>query len=110
MLHLMKLQLNPFEKIQSGTKTIEFRLNDEKRRLLNIGDQIEFSIVDNPEQKILTQIVGIHKFEIFKELCYSFDPKSYGSKDKEEYELMYKYYSKEDEGKYGVLGVEIIKI
>ena len=110
MLHLMKLQLNPFEKIQSGTKTIEFRLNDEKRRLLNIGDQIEFSIVDNPEQKILTQIVGLHKFKTFKELCSAFDSKSYGSEDKEEYELMYKYYSKEDEDKYGVLGIEIIKI
>ena len=51
MLYLMKLQLNPFEKIQSGTKTIELRLNDEKRQLLSVGDKIEFSLVDNPEKK-----------------------------------------------------------
>lgn len=39
----MKLQKSPFEKIKNGTKTVEFRLYDEKRRKINIGDQIEFS-------------------------------------------------------------------
>ena len=31
MLHEMKLNENPFERMKNGTKTIEFRLNDEKR-------------------------------------------------------------------------------
>ena len=39
----MKLQKSPFERIKKGTKTVEFRLYDEKRRKINIGDQIEFS-------------------------------------------------------------------
>jgi ASC-1-like (ASCH) protein len=30
MLHKMKLQESPFERIKSGTKTVEFRLYDEK--------------------------------------------------------------------------------
>ena len=107
MLYLMKLQSDPFEKIKNGTKTIEIRLNDEKRQLLNVGDTIEFSLFDNPEQKILTEILSLQKFKNFKELCYAFDPKSYGSENKEEYELMYKYYSKEDEEKYGVLAIKI---
>lgn len=43
MIHRMKLNESPFERIKDGTKTIEFRLYDEKRRQIKIGDQIEFS-------------------------------------------------------------------
>lgn len=38
----MKLRESPFERIKNGTKTVEFRLYDEKRSKINIGDQIEF--------------------------------------------------------------------
>ena len=38
MLHKMKL-----ERIKNGTKPIEFRLYDEKRQQIKIGDKIEFS-------------------------------------------------------------------
>ena len=30
MLHKMKLQESPFERIKNGTKTVEFRLYDKK--------------------------------------------------------------------------------
>ena len=30
MIHKMKLNENPFERIKNGTKTVEFRLYDEK--------------------------------------------------------------------------------
>ncbi len=109
MLHLMKLQSDPFEKIKNGTKTIEIRLNDEKRQLLNVGDNIEFSLFDDSDQKILTEIISLEKFKSFKNLFDAFEPKSYGSESREEYELMYKYYTKEDEGKYGALAIEIDK-
>ena len=42
MKHEMKLNNGPFERIKNGTKTIELRLNDEKRQLLKIKDLIEF--------------------------------------------------------------------
>ena len=38
MLHKMKLQESPFERIKNGTKTVEFRLYDKKRSKINIGD------------------------------------------------------------------------
>ena len=41
MKHEMKLNNGPFERIKNGTKTIELRLNDEKRQLLKIKDLIE---------------------------------------------------------------------
>ena len=49
MLHKMKLQESPFERIKNGTKTVEFRLYDEKRSKIKIGDQIEIIVVDNTD-------------------------------------------------------------
>jgi ASC-1-like (ASCH) protein len=43
MKHEMKLNVEPFNKIKSGKKTIELRLNDEKRQLVKIKDLIEFT-------------------------------------------------------------------
>lgn len=42
MRHTMKLKEDPFERMKNGTKTIEFRLYDEKRRKIKVGDEIEF--------------------------------------------------------------------
>ena len=41
MIHKMKLNESPFERIKDGTKTIEFRLYDDKRKKVKIGDEIE---------------------------------------------------------------------
>ena len=40
MLYKMKLNKSPFERIKNGTKTIEFRLYDEKRKQIKVGDKI----------------------------------------------------------------------
>ena len=50
MKHEMKLNNGPFERIKNGTKTIELRLNDEKRQLLKIKDLIEFTNRTNDEK------------------------------------------------------------
>ena len=42
MEHNMKLNPSPFEKIRTGSKTIELRLYDEKRRAISVGDTITF--------------------------------------------------------------------
>ena len=60
MLHKMKLQEDPFERIKNGTKTVEFRLYDEKRQTIQIGDEIEFSKLPELQEKLLVKV--IHKF------------------------------------------------
>ena len=40
--HLMMLYEDAFEKMKRGTKTIEIRLSDEKRRKVAVGDLITF--------------------------------------------------------------------
>ena len=42
MRHEMKLNNSPFVSIKNKTKTIELRLNDDKRQKINVGDEIEF--------------------------------------------------------------------
>ena len=42
MTHEMKLQPKYFDYILNGTKRIEIRLNDEKRKKIKLGDKIKF--------------------------------------------------------------------
>ena len=106
MIHEMKLKESPFERIKNGTKTIEFRLYDEKRRKIKIGDKIEFSKLPNLQEKILVQVLDIYKEETFKKLF----EKIYT--DKEEIERktksMYQFYSQEQEKENGVIGIKIL--
>ena len=105
MLHKMKLNESPFERIKNGTKTIEFRLFDEKRQLVKVGDKIEFSKLPDLNEKILVDVLELYQERTFKEL---FD--KLGDNDeiaKKNAESMYTIYSPEEEAKYGVLGIKI---
>ena len=105
MIHEMKLNESPFERIKNGTKTIEFRLYDEKRKKVKIGDKIEFSKLPDLQEKIVAQVIDIYKDKSFKNLfnrIYT-DKKEVERKA----ESMYQYYSKEQEEKYGVVGIKI---
>ena len=60
MLHKMKLNESPFERIKNGTKTIEFRLYDEKRQKIKIGDKIEFSKVPDMQEKLVVDVIDLY--------------------------------------------------
>ena len=68
MLHKMKLNESPFERIKNGTKTIEFRLYDEKRQQIKVGDQIEFSKLPDLQEKLLVDVVELYREETFENL------------------------------------------
>lgn len=109
MLHQMKLRLSPFEKIKDGSKTIELRLYDEKRQKVKIGDFIEFTCLDDATQKIQTRVTALHKFTSFAEL-YAALPKEklgYSPTGTPDPNHMDEYYSREDQERYGVLGIEL---
>lgn len=109
MLHKMKLRLSPFEKIKSGSKTIELRLFDEKRQKVHVGDFIEFACLDDATQKIQTRVIALHRYSSFAEL-YAALPKEklgYNLTDTPDPNNMDDYYTREDQEKYGVLGIEL---
>ena len=105
MIHKMKLQESPFERIKNGTKTIEFRLFDEKRRQIKVGDKIEFSKLPDLNEKILVDVLELYREETFESLF----KKLYTDEEevKRKKKAMYEYYSPEKEKEYGVIGIKI---
>ena len=74
----MKLNENPFERIKNGTKTVEFRLFDEKRQKIKVGDKIEFSKLPDLQEKLLVDVVEVYREDTFEDLfrkLYSNHPK-----------------------------------
>lgn len=107
MLHHMHLHLSPFTKIREGKQTIESRINDEKRRQLNVGDTIEFESRENPDDKFTVEVVELIKKPTFSELFDTNPPEQFGGTSKENLMGIYKYYSKEEEEKYGTVGIRM---
>lgn len=110
MAHKMNLNPEPFAMIRSGQKTIELRLNDEKRKRIQVGDIIEFTQSETRE-KLITKVVAIHRFDSFAELYQKLPLLKCGYKKADietaKPEDMNLYYTPEQQAKYGVLGIEI---
>ena len=111
--HTMRLDAAPFAMIASGAKTIELRLYDEKRRQISIGDIIRFCDNSDPSRILVTKVKRLDVFDSFEALyealplteCgYTAETVRTASPDD-----MRKYYSAEQERKYGVVGIKIEK-
>ena len=105
MLHKMKLNESPFERMKSGIKTIEFRLYDEKRQQIKVGDKIEFSKLPDLKERLLVDVVELYRESTFENLF----KKIYTDEEeiKRKTKAMYGIYSKEKEKQYGILGIKI---
>ena len=108
MIHELRLHNGPFEKTKDGTKTIEMRLYDEKRKLIKENDIIEFTNRTTNE-KIKAQVIKLSLYNTFEELYKDFDNISLGYEENEikDYRDMELFYSKEEQCQYGVVGIEI---
>ena len=109
MLHQMKLKSEPFHKIKSGSKIIELRLNDEKRQQVQVGDFIEFTMLDDTALKLTVRVTALHHFNSFAEL-YAALPKEklgYAPDETPDPDHMDAYYPCEKQEEYGVLGIEL---
>lgn len=104
----MRLHKGPFELIKNGSKTIELRLYDEKRQMINLGDTITFENRSDGD-KIIVKVIALHKYPSFEELYKHFNKVSIGYKEDEEANPkdMELYYSSEEQSKYGVVGIEM---
>ncbi len=109
-VHNMKLHSTPFEMIKSGKKTIELRLLDEKRQQVKAGDKIVFTNIATGETLNMT-VSKLHRFNSFEELYKSLPliKCGYTTEDvcKAHPSDMERYYSAEEQKKYGVVGIEL---
>ncbi len=107
----MHLNKEPFEKIRNRYKTIELRLNDEKRRKISVGDVVKFSCKEYPSVILVAKVVCLHAFKDFEELYYALPLEKCGYAPEEVKtatpEDMKKYYSEDAVSKWGTLGIEI---
>ena len=109
--HQMKLRPAPFAAIQSGRKTVELRLNDEKRQKIKVGDTIVFTRAETGET-IHAVVLDVRGYPDFEALYQSEDPiaMGYNHGDKVDPKDMNQYYDENEIKKYGTLAIEIRRI
>lgn len=110
MYYIMGLQEKYFNAIKYGNKKIEIRLNDEKRRKININDTIYFMLEPDRKKKIETRVVNLIKYKNFNDALDNipFEHLTLPNDTKEDYlDDLNKYYSIQEQEENGVLAMEI---
>ena len=110
MEHEMKLQPEYYNFILNGTKRIEIRLFDEKRQQIKIGDTIKFLKEPDLNESFNVKVIGLLRYNTFEDMFKDFDISilSDNSMTKEKLiDVLEKFYPKEKQEKYGVLGIRI---
>lgn len=111
MRYEMKLNNLPFEQISANKKTIEIRLNDAKRQLLRIGDEILFINREKPVKTIIKVVKDLRLYKTFNEMAMNEDCVLAGFDNnytiQEVVDCYYSYYSAEEEKQFGVIAIEL---
>ena len=113
MEHILKLQPKYFDYINNGTKRIELRLYDEKRKKISIGDTITFQKEPELETTMNVKVIGLLRYNTFKDLFEDFNIEIMADKSMTKQELLgvlEGFYTPEKQKKYGVIGIRIEKI
>ena len=109
-LHNMNLCNEPFQQIVAGTKTVEMRLDDERRKNIKIGDYIAFTNNENG-QIMVARVVSLSRFKSFAELYAAMDLTKCGYSAEQLASAhpndMLQYYTAEQQRQYGALGIEV---
>lgn len=109
MIHNMMLAGEPFESIYNGTKTVEYRLYDEKRKKISVGDSIVFTNRDSGDTvKVSVTYVKVFSsfFELFSALGCEGEPYRRWSPEQLA-ESMREYYTSDQEKEHGTVAIGI---
>lgn len=110
MKYEMKLNAIPFSATKLGRKTIEIRLNDGRRSLLQKGDHIEFRHVETGEV-LSVRVIDIRKYSDMESLVRAEDFEKTGGIYVDQTDWIRhidSYYAKSDQLRYGLLAIEIV--
>jgi len=106
----MKLRTKYFDCIKTGSKRIELRLNDEKRKGIQIGDEIIFEELIEKPRYLKTKVVDLYYEDNFNELLNKYEIKLFADEEttkQELIEVLNEIYPIENQIKYGVVGIKI---
>ena len=106
----MNVHVHPdvFEIVKLGIKDIEVRVNDEKRRKLNIGDTLVFLKRPLEDESIRAKVVGLEYYDNFSQLinCYDMKRIYLEGYTKENYlKEMSRFYTEEEQKEFGVVAI-----
>jgi len=108
-IHELHLQKKYYDFIKNGTKRVEMRLFDEKRSKFQIGDEVLFGVSgDDDAEVIRTRVIGLLRYQSFEDLVDDFPIGILADESVTKGELLEdlnKFYSKEMQEKYGVVGI-----
>lgn len=107
----MFVHLHPevFEIVLNKIKDVEVRVNDLKRRKLNIGDTLIFLKRPEEKEQIKAKVINLVYFNNFQEVIDYYDMKRIylSNTTKEEYiSLMHQFYSSKEVKEWGVVAIE----
>ena len=111
--HSMHLNNEPFQLMKNEVKTIEVRLNDEKRQEIKSGDYIVFKNLTT-EETLKVQVKEIVVFSSFQSLLNQYTNEEIGAKADDQLSqklaAIYQIYSQTDELNYGALAIKVALI
>lgn len=104
----MSLSSEPFEAIETKKKVIESRLYDDKRKKIEIGDEIHFSQSDGGEKLLKAKVIGLLRYDLFENMFSDIDPALFGGESSDFLlNQIHSFYSEEQEKEHGVLGIRL---
>ena len=99
-----------FDAIKKGTKTVEVRLNDEKRRKIKVGDTIEFIKVPEQNDILKVEVIELREYETFEKMYEDIPFKNFDCEGWTMQEMLdgtYEIYSLKQEMEWGTLAITI---
>lgn len=109
-MHTLNLHPTYFELIKNKEKTLEGRLNDEKRKNFNVGDIITFYKEPEKTEMIRAVILDKFVFKDFDQMANSLPKADLGFANSTTQEMVNVYrtiYSRDRETQYGVVVFKI---
>ena len=110
MNHEMKLKSLYFDKIKNGEKIYEIRLNDEKRKIIDVGDIIIFKRKPALTEQLITEVTDLIYFQSFDDMINTLPLGKVGFENatKQNVKDIYRqFYDEDSEQKYGVVAIKI---
>ena len=104
--HTMRVRPDYFALLKSGSKRVEFRLFDEKRRRISVGDKLCFICQTDPEESLLVTVSEILYSRNFADLLNQVFISLLGGISKEhQLSDLRNIYNAPDEQKHGVIAL-----
>ena len=108
---IMGLEKDPFERIASGRKVVEFRLDKPKWKNLAVGDKLTFAQEPCRTKTIIVEVAELMRYATFRDLlkyCERNGLLEEGQTVEEQVRRLQQRYPESEREKYsGVLGIRV---